>query len=271
MRSVPGGDRLFTANPVSRRRRGERARTAWPYGAAVRRGVPGAGGSGATYRIRATIGARGRPGKAARCPFGRPLSGSPVGIHVKFRPDVGFSGTKVHRWRRVNRSVAPRPAPRRTPRPGETSRWSPPPRRPTGGKATRVLAPHLRAVSLKHPWVPRADGCEPTPHQLALPEAALYPPHTFAPGGAMTHECPDTTRAFCETPDLTPCEGVAQSGGRTSRKEFRDDVSDDPDLGATFCALMTHGPKAIFGEAPERHDWTAACGTPSTGPAPTAI
>ncbi|GAA3077689.1 hypothetical protein GCM10020254_22280 [Streptomyces goshikiensis] len=91
------------------------------------------------------------------------------------------------------------------------------------------------------------------------------------PGGAMTHECPDTTRAFCETPDLTPCEGVAQSGGRTSRKEFRDDVSDDPDLGATFCALMTHGPKAIFGEAPERHDWTAACGTPSTGPAPTAI
>lgn len=111
MRSVPGGDRLFTANPVSRRRRGERARTAWPYGAAVRRGAPGAGGSGAAYRIRATNGARGRPGKAARCPFGRPLSGSPVGIHVKFRPGAGFSGTKVHRWRRANRPVAPRPAP----------------------------------------------------------------------------------------------------------------------------------------------------------------
>ncbi|GHD61270.1 hypothetical protein GCM10010336_14680 [Streptomyces goshikiensis] len=45
---------------------------------------------------------------------------------------------------------------------------------------------------------------------------------------------PDTTRAFYETPDLTPCEGVAQSGGRTSRKEFRDDVSDDPNLGATL-------------------------------------
>ncbi|MFD8991742.1 hypothetical protein ACFVZ4_27325 [Streptomyces goshikiensis] len=72
-------------------------------------------------------------------------------------------------------------------------------------------------------------------------------------------------------PDLTPCEGVAQSGGRTSPKEFRDDVSDDLNLGATLCALMTHDPKAIFGEAPERHDWTATCGTPSTGPAPTAI
>lgn len=233
MWSVPGGDRLFTANPVSRRRRGEWARTAWPYGAAVRRGVPGAGGSGAAYRIRATNGARGRPGKAARCPFGRPLSGSPVGIHVKFRPGVGFSGTKVHRWRRANRPVAPRPAPAPHTPPGRDVALEPPPWRPTGGGATRVLAPHLRAVSLKHLWVPRADGCEPTPHQLALPEAA-YPPHTFAPGGAMTHKCPDTTRPFYETPDLTPCKGIAQPGGRTSPKEFRDDVSDDPDLGATL-------------------------------------
>ncbi|MFF2578473.1 TetR/AcrR family transcriptional regulator [Streptomyces goshikiensis] len=40
-------------------------------------------------------------------------------------------------------------------------------------QATRVLALRLRAVSLKHPWVPRADGCGPTPNQLMLLEAAL--------------------------------------------------------------------------------------------------
>ncbi|OKI61985.1 methyltransferase [Streptomyces sp. MJM1172] len=39
-------------------------------------------------------------------------------------------------------------------------------------------------------------------------------------------------------------------------KEFWDDVSDDPDLGATFYDLMAHGQKRIFGEAVELHDWT---------------
>ncbi|MCP3821449.1 TetR/AcrR family transcriptional regulator [Streptomyces sp. A3M-1-3] len=40
-------------------------------------------------------------------------------------------------------------------------------------QATRALALRLRAVSLQHPWVPRADWCGPTPNQLAVLEGAL--------------------------------------------------------------------------------------------------
>ncbi|MFG2296207.1 TetR/AcrR family transcriptional regulator [Streptomyces sp. NPDC048603] len=37
----------------------------------------------------------------------------------------------------------------------------------------RTLALRIRTVLLKHPWVTRAAWCGPTPHQLAVPEAAL--------------------------------------------------------------------------------------------------
>ncbi|MGW0499652.1 TetR/AcrR family transcriptional regulator [Streptomyces sp. NPDC003007] len=40
-------------------------------------------------------------------------------------------------------------------------------------QVTRVLALRLRGMFLKHPWVPRADWCGPTPNQLAVLEGAL--------------------------------------------------------------------------------------------------
>lgn len=39
-------------------------------------------------------------------------------------------------------------------------------------------------------------------------------------------------------------------------KDFWDEVSDDPALGATFYDMMAHGQQTVFKQVAERHDWT---------------
>ncbi|MCP3821474.1 methyltransferase [Streptomyces sp. A3M-1-3] len=39
-------------------------------------------------------------------------------------------------------------------------------------------------------------------------------------------------------------------------KEFWDEISDDPTLGATFYDLMAHGQRSVFDQVAEEHDWT---------------
>lgn len=53
---------------------------------------------------------------------------------------------------------------------------------------------------------------------------------------------------------------AVRDGGAVHRqmygKDFWDEVSDDPSLGATFYDLMAHGQQSVFDQVAQEHDWT---------------
>ncbi|MFI6037313.1 methyltransferase [Streptomyces sp. NPDC051315] len=108
-------------------------------------------------------------------------------------------------------------------------------------------------------------------HLVAVDVLAESAPDHYVPtaiGALLAHGHPATQVGWLDPAHMVGRADLAlvhlfeavRDGGAVYRlrygKDFWDEVSDDPSLGATFYDTMAHGQRTVFHQVAEEHDWT---------------